>query len=889
MQGLFPHAAGMPVANRENAPSHPWPTVMSLEPYRRKRNFKTTPEPAGRVARRRRTGLVYVIQKHAASHLHYDFRLELEGVLLSWAVPKGPSLDPNDKRLAMHVEDHPLEYGDFEGVIPPRQYGSGTVLLWDRGTWTPKGDPRESYRKGKLKFSLAGDKLHGDWTLVRSHGGRYGSDGKAWLLIKEDDEYAQPAREGPVVDEHPLSVASGRSIEEIAADKDRVWQSNKSVAENVASGAVVKRRRKPGPDPSRVAGASKAPLSASITPQLALLVDRPPEGEGWVHEMKYDGYRILCRVADGKAQLYSRNGKAWTSKLQPVADAASALPVRSAWLDGEVVVIDDEGRSSFQALQNALSGARASRLHYFLFDLLYLDGYDVRRASLVDRKRLLQSVLEHDKNDIIRYSEHVSASGAAYYAEACKLGLEGIICKRATDGYTAGRGRSWLKVKCEQRQEMVIGGYTDPAGARSGFGALLLGVHENGGLRYAGKVGTGFNETTLKTLHKKLQALKVAEPPFVNPPRGAEARRAHWVRPSLVAEVRFTEWTRDGTLRHPSFQGLREDKAAADVVKENAAAPAAAGPSAKKRAATGASDAVAGIALTHADKLLYPEAHLAKRDLAKYYEAVADWILPQLANRPLTLVRCPNGWNQQCFYQKNADESVDAAIERVAVKTSDGPARYMMANSLSALVALTQRGVLEIHPWGSSRPKLQSPDRIVFDFDPDDDLAWAQVVEAVSLIRALLDEIGLQGFLKTTGGKGLHVVVPIRPTRGWDEIKGFSKAVAEFLVRTFPDRFTDKITKSRRRGKIFIDYLRNAEGATAIAAYAVRARANAPVATPIDWTELDREVRYDYFNVRNIPQRLARMKRDPWSGFFELKQSVTATMMKRVGYRPAKA
>ncbi len=876
--------------------------TMALELYRKKRNFKNTPEPAGRTIRRRAGDLAFVIQKHAASHLHYDFRLELNGVLLSWAVPKGPSLDPNDKRLAMHVEDHPIEYGGFEGVIPPRQYGSGTVLLWDRGTWIPKDDPEEGYRKGKLKFTLEGEKLHGGWTLVKSHGGKYGKDGNAWLLIKEDDDYAQPAREASVVEEHPLSVASGRSLEEIAADKDRLWHSNKTVAENVREGAVARRAQKgdAAAQAGKVRGAQRKSLPEFVEPQLATLVSEAPTGGDWIHEMKLDGYRILARIEAGEARLYSRNGKEWTSRFPDIAKAAARLPVDSAWLDGEVVVLRPDGRSSFQALQNALSGA-AEEMYYYVFDVPYADGYDLRKATLLDRKNLLRTVVGRAP-DPLRYSEHAQVPGATYYEEACKLDLEGIICKRADAPYQGGRGRSWVKVKCEMRQEFVIGGFTDPEGARTGFGALLLGVQESGKLRYCGKVGTGFNEATLKTVKKELDTRLQDRPSFANPPRGAEARRAHWVKPELVAEVRFTEWTNDGTLRHPSFQGLREDKKPSEIVRERAADAAkpqdstaaeagkARTPSAKKRAAVAAAeeagDVVAGIALTNAKKVLYPEDGITKHDLACYYDAVAEWILPHLENRPLTLVRCPNGWDKQCFYQKNADDTVDAAIERVRVTTSEGPARYMMANSLAALVALVQMGALELHPWGSRRPRLGCPDRIIFDFDPDDDLGWKEIVDAVNVIKTLLAEIGLTGYLKTTGGKGLHVVVPVKPRLGWDDVKGFSKSVAELMVRAFPDRYTDKVSKSRRRGKIFIDYLRNGEGATAISAYAVRGRAHAPVAVPVAWEELAEDIRFGHFNIRNVPQRLKRMKKDPWAGFFENAQTVTAAMLKKVGYKP---
>ncbi|MDB5905156.1 MAG: ykoU [Betaproteobacteria bacterium] len=898
---------------------------MALELYNKKRDFGITPEPKGKVVRNQGKALVYVIQKHRASHMHYDFRLELDGVLLSWAVPKGPSYDPAVKRLAMHVEDHPIEYGDFEGTIPPKQYGAGTVLLWDRGVWTPKGDPAADYKKGRLKFELDGEKLHGGWMLVRSHGGKYDKD-KAWFLIKERDAHARPEAEGAVVDDEPNSVASGRSLEEIAADPDRVWHSNKSVAENVKTGAVKKQQ--PKFDAAALKGARKAPFPDFIEPELATLVKEAPAGAEWVHEMKLDGYRMLCRIENGQVQMISRNGKDWTANFLSIARCVARLPVDTAWLDGEVVVMEADGRTSFQALQNALSADHAGKLHYFAFDLMYLNGYDLRGAPLLERKRVLESLLAGAPS-ALRLSTHIEGSGAEFFRQACSLKLEGMISKRAQSAYLGGRGRDWLKVKCTMRQELVIGGYTDPEGARVGFGALLLGVYEaDGSLRYSGKVGTGFNDATLKAMHKQLQALEVKQPAFSNPPRGYEAKGAHWIRPELVAEVEFTEWTNDGTLRHPSFQGLREDKKASDVVRERAAptdeiaeepapskakktkasasakaaktsarAQTTAAPEkpstsrAKKRAPStpaappdkSENNSVAGIKLSNPDKLLYPEAGVTKRDLALFYQTIADWILPQLRDRPLTLVRCPNGWEKQCFFQKHPDAKVDPLIERVTVQESNGPTLYMMANSLPALVALVQIGALELHPFGSSAPKLTCPDRLVFDFDPADGISWETLVEGVHLLKTLLEELGLRTFIKTTGGKGLHVVLPIKPSFGWDETKQFTKSIAELLVRSFPDRFTATVSKSKRTGKIFIDYLRNADGATAIAAYSLRARRNAPVATPIAWEELATEVREDYFNIRNVPDRLKTMKKDPWADFFDVKQSITKAMMKKVG------
>ena len=880
---------------------------MALELYNKKRNFAITPEPKGRVLKRKAKGLSFVIQKHRASHMHYDFRLELNGVLVSWAVPKGPSLDPAHKRLAMHVEDHPIEYGEFEGTIPPKQYGAGTVLLWDRGIWVPKEDPNVGYKKGRLKFELQGEKLHGAWMLVRSHGGKYDAD-KAWFLIKERDEYAQPESKGLIVDERPESVASGRVLEEIAADPDRVWHSNKSVVENVRSGTVKK--KKPRLDLAQVEGAVKKGMTDFVEPELATLVKEAPPGDDWIHEMKWDGYRMLCRIENGDVRMMSRNNKDWSGNFPMIARCAARLALENAWIDGEVVVMDADGRTSFQALQNALSSDHSSQLHYYAFDLMYLNGYDLRGVPLVERKRLLETILEAAPATL-QFSAHIQGSGEAFYAQACKMKLEGMISKRAQSTYRGGRCRDWLKVKCSLRQEMVIGGYTDPEGTRSGFGALLLGVYENDGkLRYSGKVGTGFNETTLRTMHRKLRALEVKDPPFSNPPRGYEAKGAHWVKPDLVAEIEFTEWTNDGTLRHPSFQGLREDKKARDVIRErpqetdeaieekpavksrgrkveSKVAAATSATRSKKAAVATSTDSdgatVAGIKISNPDKVLYPEAGITKIELARYYESVADWILPYLHNRPLTLVRCPNGWEKSCFYQKHPDAKVNEVIERVKVQESSGTTLYMMANSASALVALLQMGALELHPFGSSAPKLTCPDVIVFDFDPADDISWETLVEGVHILKTLLEELGFQTFIKTTGGKGLHVVVPIKPALGWVDIKNFTKAIAELMVKSFPDRFVATVTKAKRHGKIFVDYLRNGEGATAVGPYSLRARANAPVATPIGWEELGKDIRRDYFNVRNVLERLAKLKKDPWADFFEVKQSVTKALMKKVG------
>ncbi|HVG10502.1 MAG TPA: DNA ligase D [Thermoanaerobaculia bacterium] len=883
---------------------------MGLQEYKRKRDFKKTPEPAGKVAPAK--GNSFVIQKHAATRLHYDFRLEMEGVLRSWAVPKGPSLDPGEKRLAVHVEDHPLDYGDFEGIIPKGQYGGGTVLLWDHGTWYPDGDPVKAYKKGHIKFRLEGEKLHGGWHLVRLHGDRAGEDKENWLLFKDNDDIAVPGSGDALVQEYPASVTTGLTLEEIAANPERVWQSNRE--EKVEKKAPAKKaaaKKTAAFDPSGLTGARKAKLPAKVEPQLATLVTDPPRGEEWIHELKFDGYRVLCELKDGNVRMVTRSGKDWTDRFGPIVEAITALPATEALLDGEAAVLLPNGTTSFQALQNAL-GEGGENLVYFAFDLLHLDGYDLRPVPLLQRKEALTALLaSQPKEGTIRLSDHVQGTGEEFYRHACDYALEGIISKRADQPYQSGRSKDWLKVKCLKRQEMVIVGFTDPEGSRSGFGALLLAVNEGKDLVYAGKVGTGFNTKTLNDLRKKLDKLEIKTPAFKKAPRGAEARRSHWVEPKLVGEVAFTEWTEDGILRHPTFQGLREDKSASEVVREveqptakiekKASAPktvaakkAAVKKTAKKKGDTpplgperdpaGITE-IAGVKISNPDRVLYPEQGLTKRELALFYERIQAWILPHLKNRPLTMVRCPSGQGKQCFYQKHVNEQFPASIKRVQVEEGGAAVPYGAVDSLTGLIYMVQMGVLELHIWGSHIDDIEKPDYIVFDLDPDEGLSWERVVEGTIKVREKLEGLGLRTWLKTTGGKGLHVCVPITRRGEWDEVKAFTKAVVESIVADEPDRYTSKLPKASRKGKIFIDYLRNGRGATSIGAYSTRARPGAPVSTPLFWEELETDVRANTYNVRNLPERLESLEADPWADFLKERQSITAAMKKAVGMK----
>jgi bifunctional non-homologous end joining protein LigD len=853
----------------------------NLETYRRKRDFRHTPEPKGGRPRTR-DELQFVVQKHDATRLHYDFRLEHDGVLKSWAVPKEPSYDPKDRRLAVRTEDHPLEYAAFEGEIPEPEYGAGSVVIWDRGRWEPLGDPTRGLADGKLDFELHGDKLEGRWTLVRMAQRDARKRAENWLLIKRSDAHARksPAKRGA----GPAKRGAG-AAKPSAAPRGRARGSKrKSQRKSKKRGAVGNgaATRDWAPPLAAVPGARRAALPAHPTPQLATLVSELPQGGEWLYEPKLDGYRLLARVAAGRAALSTRRGNDWTDRFPHLAAAAAALPCESALLDGEAVAFDDRGLTSFQRLQNAIA-EQDPAIVLVAFDLLYLDGWDLCATPLRQRKELLRELL-HGQQDPLRYGEHVDQDGAAFFREACKLGLEGVVAKRAADPYRETRTKSWLKLKCLRREELVIVGFTDPAGSRTGFGALLLGTRERAGgaLRYAGKVGTGFDERALRALAKRLDALEIEKPPVESASvRGVPRAGVHWVEPELVAEISYGEWTGDRRLRHPVFLGLREDKPATEVVEERAAPgragrrdettgrasepPNEAPPRAENRRAAD-SARQRKVKLTNPDRVLFPDPGITKRQLAHYWEQVSQAALPWIANRPLTLYRCPEGYARQCFYQKHVGVGVPDAVARIAVAEGEEP--YAMVDGLPALLGLVQIGVLEIHVWGSRAGQLDQPDVLVFDLDPAEDVRWRDVADAAVLIEARLAALGLRAFLRLTGGKGLHLVVPVVPGPRWPAIKKFARALVTEIVRDEPKRFTGNMSKARRTGKIFIDYFRNDREATAIASYSPRARAGAPIALPIAWDELDRTASAaPRLGLLDVPAIVRARNADPWAGF----------------------
>ncbi len=862
--------------------------MADLDTYRRKRDFSRTPEPAGdsRRSGQRRGALQFVVQQHAARRLHYDLRLELDGVLLSWAVPKGPSLDPRDRRLAVRTEDHPLEYAAFEGVIPPGEYGGGTVVVWDRGTWTPDGDARAGLAKGSLAFRLAGEKLRGGWRLVRT-GAEDGADGgrERWLLIKRRDAEASGAEAAPIVESDARSVLSGRVLAEVAAAPERVWRSDRGPGARPVELAALPEGAGPAlGNPSTVPGARRGALPDEPRPQLASPVEVPPEGEGWLHEVKLDGYRLLCRVEEGQVRLTTRRGQDWTRRMPGVATAAAALPCRAALLDGEAVVEDARGISRFQSLQSAL-GRGGEGVVLVAFDLLHLDGWDLTGSPLRARKEALRHLLaDLPRGHPLRFGDHLRGSGSRVLEEACRLGVEGVVSKRADAPYLLGRrARAWLKSKCFERQDLVVVGYTDPQGSRAGLGALVLAVHDpshpEAPWSLAGRVGTGFDAAQLISLRERLEPLERAPPPVHDAPRGAEARGIHWLEPEVVAEVAFTGWTDDGKVRHASFQGLREDACPQDTRRERPAeAPQAASRGRRPRTPP---PRIGPVRVTHPDRVLFPEAGVTKLDLVRYYDAVADLMLPFVKDRPLTLLRCPAGRGEKCFYQKRARPSIPQSVPRVVIDKRAGvEQRYLAIDGREALLVLAQHGVIELHVWGSRSDRLERPDRMVLDLDPGPTVRWPAVVEAARVVRARLTALGLESFVLATGGAGLHVVVPLLRRYGWELVKGFSAAVARDLARAHPRTFTARLAKRERRGKVFVDYLRNARESTAIAPYSARARPGAPVAVPITWADLDPE-RPPRWTARDAAAIVAAP--DPWPGYVDVRQGLTQRARKALG------
>ena len=906
---------------------------MSLREYWQKRDFDITSEPRGEVTKPGKS-LAYYIQRHHARRLHYDFRLELDGTLKSWAVPKGPSLDPTDKRLAVHVEDHPLSYGTFEGQIPAGQYGAGEVVLWDKGVWKPIGDVEKGYRSGNLKFELQGEKLSGKWALVRM--GKAGQDNERqenWLLIKEHDEVARSHDEYQITEARPESVLKIKTKN--FSTKTMIKNTIKTVTKKSPANTSIK---------TTVPTIKTTELTAKMQPQLATLVKSAPSGDEWLCEIKYDGYRALTRLEKGKAVIYTRNGNDWTSHWPKLVPVLKDLPVETAWLDGEVVAFEN-GKINFAALQNYQGDSANIQLKYYVFDIVHLNGQDLSELPLVDRKALLKTLLESVGYDSpVIYSDHIVGNVAQVFKQACQQGLEGVVIKRADSTYTQARSQSWLKLKCVQRQEFVIGGYTEPEGERKGFGALLLGwYNEAGELVYAGRVGTGFNQQNLAHLYERMQQHETAKPAFIKPPRGRDVLGVHWLKPVMVAEVNFAEWTPDGSVRHASFVSLRDDKKANQITREQAIKPQelknpesesaladaveassstklttkakslkvkAADVKAKKtvpkekvqstkdtdnnmkakpmKAESAKSikqekvkdqegDYVAGIKISHPERVIFSAGKITKLELAQYYEAAERWIMPHIMDRPLSLLRCPEGADKECFFQKHLGELTLKHVDKIAIPGNDH-GDYLVVRDISGLVELAQMGVIEFHTWGSTTEHIQQPDRIIFDLDPDPAVPWAKVIEGARLVEYLLVNLGLDCYLKTTGGKGLHIVVPIMPEHDFPVIKEFSKSIANHLAETIPTHFVAVMSKAKRKDKIFVDYLRNGEEATAIAAFSVRAREGGPISVPIRWEDLNEAVPSNFYNIKNIYDRLLTND-DPWESYFSSQQKITDEML----------
>ena len=818
---------------------------LDIETYNKKRDFSKTKEPKGR--RLKGKGDSFVVQKHDASRLHWDFRLELDGVLKSWAVPKGPSVDPDDKRLAMRTEDHPLDYGDFEGTIPKAEYGGGTVMLWDRGRWIPEPgkDPSKTIEEGHLHFTLEGERMKGEWVMFRLKP-KPGEKAEPWMLKKVGDDHAQPGNGEALVDDCTTSVTTGRSMAEIASGTD-VWRSNRGGQK----GGRAKKKAATAPPPFR-------------DPQLATLVDSVPTGNDWIHEYKYDGYRLLIATGDGTATAWTRNGKDWSDKFKGLVKAASRLPP-GCLLDGEAVALNKQGKPDFQLLQSTLKGGNAD-LAFYAFDLLVDRGEDIARLGNLERKERLAALLETVGPPII-YGDHVVGKGEALFDAICEEGGEGIISKKASASYKKGRNRCWLKIKCIQRQEFVIAGWTE-SDKRKGFRSLLLGLNEDGDLTFAGKVGTGFSGKLIDDLMKRMKPMEVDKAPL-DVPR-AERKGAHWIRPQLIAEIAFTEFTSDGILRHPSFIGLREDKTAKQVVREK---PKKLGKNEKK--SEHPTPESFGIKISNPDRAIYPTEKLTKYELACYYAAVDPLMMVDTAKRPLTLIRCPQGRGKKCFFQKHDTGSMGEHVKHVPiVEKKGGKQDYLYVDDVRGVLACVQMGTIEFHGWGSRIADVEKPDRLVFDLDPDEGLDFAAVREAAVRIRELLADLGLTTFPLLTGGKGVHVVAPLDASADWEAVSSFAERFSRAVAEAEPERFTANIRKVQRKGRIFLDWLRNQRGSTAVLPYSARAREGAPVSAPIAWEELDRYDGGNAFTIRDADELIERASSKMLAGWGQAKQAL---------------
>ncbi len=858
-----------------------------LARYWAKRDFALTAEPRGAAPDAPATGkaLIFVVQKHAASRLHYDFRLELGGVLVSWALPKGPSFDPADKRIAVHVEDHPLGYASFEGTIPPKQYGAGTVIVWDNGTWEPTGDPADGLAKGKLLFRLHGQKLAGLWELVKI--AKPGDKQELWILFKKrGDAFARPRAEYDVVSALPDSVIARPITPPIASPTPAVARLDPP--------AAAKRGAKNAGKNVDIPGARKAALPESLAPQLATLAAGVPDAGDWRYEIKFDGYRIMACIERGKARLMTRGGHDWSARMPKLVAELEALGLRSAWLDGEIVVQGEHGLPSFNALQNAFDRkTSADTVVYFVFDLPYLEGWDLRGVALADRRRVLQALFEEKSEasalgEQLRYSADFIAEAGAVLESACKMGLEGVIAKRADAPYVSRRSETWLKLKCKLRQEFVVCGYTDRSDGSPQIGSLILGLHDAAGqLVSVGSVGTGWNSEEARSLKAKLAALETGTVPFAagiaKPGRWSKRQPGseRWVAPTLVAEVEFAEMTPEGQIRHASYVALRGDKPAAEVAREVAILPAGGAPA--RQAAKTAASAGTGVKVSNADRVIDASTGLTKLDLVRYYESVADFILPHLRGRPCSLVRGPSGVGGELFFQKHSERTRIPGLKDLDAALWPGHDALLEVATPEALAGAAQMNVIEFHTWNSSVVAIDRPDRMIYDLDPGEGTTWAQIQEAATLMRGFLEQLGLESWLKTSGGKGLHVVVPLARKLGYETVKDFSQAVVQHMARVIPSRFVAKSGGSNRVGKIFIDWIRNGHGATTAAAFSARARPGLGVSMPVAWDDLSGLKSGAQWTIATAREHLSFQSTDPWAGYWKKRQGLTQAM-KALGF-----